>query len=194
VISYEEEETLYISMPLTSTVSFIIAELVSNQLLSSRTVFRIMLSSKNLHLTLACIFSLIFVHPLIGLPLNGDDLCQRTGDTLCVRDVLMIIAAMTKNINRTINQVETDIIHRVQTIDTLNRYINFELGVIHTRLPSPQYHMRFVQMNNIDQVILNVTIVELKRILFNSELSWSTAIGSTLCFKYLLQFFSHSVK
>lgn len=81
-----------------------------------------------------------------------DDLCPRLSPVLCVRDTLLAIASTTKNLNRTLNQIDDEIEEKVQIIETLNRYVQFELSLIHFRLPTPQFHMQFIQLNNVDQV------------------------------------------
>lgn len=94
----------------------------------------------------------VFIYSLHGQPLDQDGFCPPSAPVLCVREVLMAITAMTKNINRTLNQIENDILENVQITETLNRYVQYELNLIYFRLPTPQLHMQFFQMNNIDEV------------------------------------------
>jgi hypothetical protein len=81
-----------------------------------------------------------------------DDMCKITESMLCVKDVLMIIATVAKSINHTANEIEKSIMKSVQTADTFNRYVNFEMGIIHSHLPTSPYHVEFFQVNNIDKV------------------------------------------
>jgi hypothetical protein len=85
---------------------------------------------------------------------KGDDLCKMTRSVLCVKDVLMVIATVAKSINRTANEIEKSILNKTQIVDTLNYYVNFEMGLIHSHLPTPQYHVQFVQLDNIDKVLV----------------------------------------
>ncbi len=66
----------------------------------------------------------------------------------------MIIATVAKSITRTTNEIEKSILNRIEIDETLNRYVNFEMGLIHSHLPTPQYHVQFVQLNNIDKVLV----------------------------------------
>ena len=83
-----------------------------------------------------------------------DNMCAFTRDTLCVKDTLVTIAAVTRSVNRTANEIERNILLKYQAIETLHRYINYEMGVIQSHLPTPQYHVKFFQLNNIDKVRL----------------------------------------
>jgi hypothetical protein len=85
---------------------------------------------------------------------KGDDLCKMTRSVLCVKDVLMIIATAAKSINRTVNEIEKSILNKIQIVDTLNLYVNFEIDLIQSHLPTPQYHVQFVQLDNIDKVLV----------------------------------------
>ena len=87
-----------------------------------------------------------------GAPVQADDVCPRIADVLCVREVLVAIASMTKNINRSLNELETSVLEKVHIIDTVSYYINYEMEFIHTHLPKPQFHTQFNQLNNINQV------------------------------------------
>jgi len=93
-----------------------------------------------------------FVLALNDQQAKSDDMCKITRDVLCVKDVLMIIATVARRINRTTNEIEKYILSKIQIVQTLNRYINFEMGLIRSHLPTPQYHAKFIQVNNIDQV------------------------------------------
>jgi hypothetical protein len=86
--------------------------------------------------------------------LQTDDMCKATRDVLCVKDVLMVIATVAKSINRTVNEIERSITNGVQIINTINRYVNFEMGIIHSHLPTPQYHVNFFQVSNINKVYM----------------------------------------
>ncbi len=77
-----------------------------------------------------------------------------TRSVLCVKDVLMIIATAAKSINRTVNEIEKSILNKIQIVDTLNLYVNFEIDLIQSHLPTPQYHVQFVQLDNIDKVLV----------------------------------------
>jgi hypothetical protein len=105
--------------------------------------------------TLLIIFTLILlVNGSHEEELKTDDLCKITRNVLCVKDVLMIIATVARSINRTANEIEKQIVTKIQILDTLNRYVNFEMGLIHSQLPTPQYHVQFFQLNIIDKVCL----------------------------------------
>ncbi|UJR21987.1 hypothetical protein I4U23_025055 [Adineta vaga] len=74
-----------------------------------------------------------------------DDMCPFTRDTLCVKDLLMTIAIVARSVNRTANEIERNILFKYQEIETLNRYINYEMGIIQSDLPTPQLHVKFFQ-------------------------------------------------
>jgi hypothetical protein len=92
---------------------------------------------------------------------KGDDLCKMTRSVLCVKDVLMVIATVAKSINRTANEIEKSILNKTQIVDTLNYYVNFEMGLIHSHLPTPQYHVQFVQLDNIDKVLVFLFVLSI---------------------------------
>lgn len=122
---------------------------------------------------------------LLGIPSNGqvalnDDLCPRLSPVLCVRDVLLAIASTTKSLNRTLNQIDDEIEEKVQIIDTLNRYVQFELSLIHFRLPTPQFHMQFIQMNNVDQVKKLPLFSPIDEDILRLEIRQSTVPGGAL--------------
>lgn len=106
---------------------------------------------KNLFLLLLIIIILI-IHVSADQQTKNDEMCKPLRSVLCVKDVLMIIATVVKSINRTANEIEKHILNHIKVIDTLNRYINFEMNRIHSHLPTPQYHVQFFQLNNIDKV------------------------------------------
>ncbi len=85
-------------------------------------------------------------------------MCKVPRGILCVKDVLMSIATVAKSINRTANEIEKRILNSIGVTETLNRYINFEINLIHSHLPTPQYHVQFFQLNNIDKVNIFVFI------------------------------------
>ena len=85
-------------------------------------------------------------------PVTGDGVCDNIRTVLCVRDVLLHIASLTKSINRTLNELETSIASKIETKDTVNYYINFETQFIHAQLPKPEFHTQFHHLNNIVQV------------------------------------------
>jgi hypothetical protein len=89
---------------------------------------------------------------------TGDEMCKVPRGILCVKDVLMTIATVAKSINRTANEIEKHILNSIGVTETLNRYINFEINLIHSHLPTPQYHVQFFQLNNIDKVNIFVFI------------------------------------
>jgi len=76
----------------------------------------------------------------------------------------MVIATVVKSINRTVNEIEKNILSQIKIIDTLNRYVNFEMGLIHSHLPTPQYHVEFFQLNNIDKVYFSKDLFYLNKI------------------------------
>ena len=82
-----------------------------------------------------------------------DNMCPATRDVLCVKDTLLTIATVTRSINRTANEIERNILLKYQEIETLNRYINYEMDVIQPHLPLPRYHVKFFEVNYIDKVI-----------------------------------------
>jgi hypothetical protein len=91
---------------------------------------------------------------LNGQQAKSDDMCKITRDVLCVKDVLMIIATVARRINRTTNEIENHILNKIQAdqLQTLNRYVDFEKNLIRSHLPTPLYHAKFIQVNNIDKV------------------------------------------
>ncbi len=91
---------------------------------------------------------------------KSDDMCKITRDVLCVKDVLMIIATVARRINRTTNEIEKHILSKIQIVQTLNRYVNFEMSLIHSHLPTPLYHAKFFQVNNIDKVFIVLSLFE----------------------------------
>jgi hypothetical protein len=95
-----------------------------------------------------------FVLALNDQQAKSDDMCKIARDVLCVKDVLMIIATVARSINRTTNEIEKYILNKTpaKQVQTLNRYVNFEMSLIHSHLPTPLYHAKFFQVNNIDKV------------------------------------------
>ncbi|CAF0939203.1 unnamed protein product [Adineta ricciae] len=89
-----------------------------------------------------------------------DNMCKIIRDTLCVKDTLVTIAAVTRSINRTANEIERNILFKYLETETLHRYINYEMGVIQSHLPTPQYHVKFFQLNNIDKHFLGDLLLE----------------------------------
>lgn len=122
-----------------------------------------------------------------GAPVQADDVCPRLGDVLCVRDVLLNIASMTKNISRHLNELETSVLEKVHIIDTVNYYISYEMEFIHTHLPKPQLHTQFNQVNNINQV-RKASLPLVRYETHCLERLDAAVVGSPLCDEFLLQF------
>ncbi len=131
--------------------TLIVFELVSISHYSSRRKMSV-LSNMNILLMIVIVSILLVSGSMKKEQFQVDDMCKITENMLCVKDVLMIIATVAKSINHTANEIEKSIMKSVQTVDTLNRYVNFEMGLIHSHLPTSQYHVEFFQMNNIDKV------------------------------------------
>jgi hypothetical protein len=93
-------------------------------------------------------------------------MCRAIRNVLCVKDFLMVIATVAKSINRTINEIEKKILNKIIEVGTLNRYIYFEMGLIHSHLPTPQYHVQFFQLNNIDKVCFFNDLFYLNKIVY----------------------------
>jgi hypothetical protein len=87
-----------------------------------------------------------------------DDMCSTIRNVLCVKDVLMMIATVAKSINRTGNEIEKNILNN-GIDETLERHVNFEMGLIQSHLPIPQYHVQFFQLNNIEQVCFFISSI-----------------------------------
>jgi len=85
--------------------------------------------------------------------IKDDQMCQVIRNVLCVADSLNRIATVAKSINRTVNDIEKAIENKHDALDTLNRYVTYEMGSIHSQIPTPQYHVQFFQSNNIDKVL-----------------------------------------
>lgn len=88
-----------------------------------------------------------------GQPMKQiDDLCSNLPEVLCVREVFERISSVTKSVNRTLNQMEIEILANGNILETIMRHVQHELHIIHHRLPSPSFHKSFFKHNNIDQV------------------------------------------
>ncbi len=111
-----------------------------------------LLSNMNILLMIVIVSILLVSGSMKKEQFQVDDMCKITENMLCVKDVLMIIATIAKSINHTANEIEKSIMKSVQTADTLRRYVDFEMGLIRSHLPTSQYHVEFFQMNNIDKV------------------------------------------
>ncbi|UJR21985.1 hypothetical protein I4U23_025053 [Adineta vaga] len=115
-----------------------------------------------------------------------DDMCPFTRDTLCVKDLLMTIAIVARSVDRTVNEIERNILFKYPEIETLNRYINFEMSHIQPGLPTPQFHSYLVNLlleahNAISYYYKSInTILAMKEITsFTSDL-WFEQIRNNL--------------
>lgn len=124
-----------------------------------------------------------------GQPLSDiDDMCPRLTNILCVRDVLMAIASVAKNLNRTLNHIEDQIHSNGLVAESFNRYIQHERTVIYSHLATPQYHSNFFRTNNIDQVRRSFPRSSSSSFfVFCSEISRPSAHRSALFDEFLLQ-------
>jgi hypothetical protein len=107
-----------------------------------------------MNILLIIFISFLFASGSNAEELKTDGLCKITQDVLCVKDVLMLIATVTKSINQTAYEIEKQIVKKIQNLDTLDRYVNFEMHLIQSQLPVSRDHAKFFQMNNIDKVCL----------------------------------------
>ncbi|CAF0939256.1 unnamed protein product [Adineta ricciae] len=104
------------------------------------------------------VLSVVFISA--ELQSKFDNMCPATRDVLCVKDTLLTIATVARSINRTANEIERTILSKYQEIETLNRYINYEMGVIQVYLPLPRYHVKFFQVNYVDKNFLHDLLLE----------------------------------
>lgn len=95
--------------------------------------------------------NLILLSSLFGV-IYGDNLCPEMNDVLCVEDILTSIATATRSINRTLIDIERSILENVQINDTFNRYMYYEIGLISSQLPKPQFHTLFFHSEELDRV------------------------------------------
>jgi hypothetical protein len=120
----------------------------------------------NKNIFLIILISILFASGLDEQQSKNDGMCSIRRGVLCVKDVLMIIATVAKSLNRTANEIEKHIVQKIGILDTLNRYVNFEMGLIHSNLPTPQYHVQFFLFNNIDKVFFSSIFFYLNNIFF----------------------------
>jgi hypothetical protein len=95
---------------------------------------------------------ILFLNGSNGEEFKNDQMCKIKRNVLCVKDVLKIIARITESVNRTAYDIEKYIINNIQIFDTVNRHVNYEMGLIHSQLPTSRHHIQFFQVNNIEKV------------------------------------------
>lgn len=95
--------------------------------------------------------SWILILIIFIVPSKSDDLCPDLLDVLCVEDVLATIATLSRNVNRTVDEIDKTIIGNIKINHTFYRYMYYELGVI-TKLPKPYFHTRFYNTTQIQRV------------------------------------------
>ncbi|CAF1065326.1 unnamed protein product [Adineta ricciae] len=117
-----------------------------------------------------------------------DNMCAFTRDTLCVKDTLVSIAAVARSVNRTANEIERNILFKYLETETLRRYINYEMSFVQSHLPTPQYHVKFFQLNNIDKHFLGDLLLEAH----NALSYYYKSINAILDLKDVLSFTSDS--
>ncbi|CAF1223897.1 unnamed protein product [Rotaria magnacalcarata] len=80
---------------------------------------------------------------------KNDNMCNATREVLCVKDVFAIMNKTIENISRAAIKTEKLILARNRKIyDTFNRYVNFEIDFIDSRLPDDKYHVNFSKTSN----------------------------------------------
>ncbi|CAF1428883.1 unnamed protein product [Adineta steineri] len=89
-----------------------------------------------------------------------DKVCNITREILCVRDELLKTATAVRNINRTLNEIERNILISTTINETLHRYISFETRYIQIQLPTPQNHANFFKNSNINKTYLIDLLLE----------------------------------
>ncbi|CAF4288622.1 unnamed protein product [Adineta steineri] len=82
----------------------------------------------------------------------NDDLCGHMSNVLCAKDVLNKILLRSKQINRTVFDIEKEIFGYELTPATLRRYVRFSMARIESSLPTQQLSDQFFLLNNIDKV------------------------------------------
>ncbi|CAF3790185.1 unnamed protein product [Rotaria magnacalcarata] len=90
-----------------------------------------------------------------------DDMGCSVQDVLCVKDVLTKIAETARSIEKTINETQANIATRIESIDTVNRYVKFQVVEIDPQLPTPKYHTNFGRLNNINKVVFFTYLIHL---------------------------------
>jgi len=95
-------------------------------------------------------------------------MCGTLRNVLNVKDVLMDMATAAKSIDRKANEIQKYIENETQIVDTLNRYVNSEMDYIYigSQLPTSEYHVQFLQLNNIDKVSFSSIFFYLNNISF----------------------------
>lgn len=83
---------------------------------------------------------------------DSDGLCQRTTDTLCVKDAFLTIAIIARSVNRTATEIDRHIVSKYKEIYTLAWSLNYEMGIVQRHLPPPAQHVKFAQRSNVDRV------------------------------------------
>lgn len=85
---------------------------------------------------------------------KNDSMCNVNREILCVKDVLISISKITHNIDGIINETHKYISDKISDVDTIDRYIKYQVSAIDVQLPPPKYHVHFFRVNNINKVFL----------------------------------------
>ena len=97
---------------------------------------------------------------------DDDNMCNIKFNILCVKDVLMKIRDVTRNITHTLNLIEKNIFDDNQNKKTIDLFVDYEMTIIKSHLPTSKYHLQFLLVNNIDKVIKFIIIISLDLIVF----------------------------
>jgi hypothetical protein len=96
--------------------------------------------------------SIVFAWPAAQQQSKTDDMCGTLRNVLSVKDVLMDMSTAAKSIDRKANEIQNYIENETQIVGTLKGYVNWEMNYIGSQLPTSEYHVQFLQLNNIDKV------------------------------------------
>jgi len=95
---------------------------------------------------------IVFSSPLNKRQSNRNDLCGGIRGVLCVLNDLNLAAEAAKTIEHIANETETYILNEIGITDALNFYVDRVIDSIHLHLRTPQYHVQFMELNNINKV------------------------------------------